>query len=182
MLTAGIKLLKEHGYHGMSIKQLVDEIGVPKGSFYNYFPSKEEFVAAAIEQYGSDNSKLILEQSSEQSCIREEIITFFSALEMTLETDGSPSPCLVSALATEIAQISPLCREKLLDVTTMAKEHLSTLIRKGQEQHAIRADIASDKIAAMLYNNWHGQLLHYQLTGDKQALSQQITDLLDLIA
>ena len=52
LLDTGSRMLTEFGYHGTGIKQVLDAVGVPKGSFYNFFPSKEAFVAGIIYQYG----------------------------------------------------------------------------------------------------------------------------------
>ena len=41
LLDTGSRMLTEFGYHGTGIKQVLDAVGVPKGSFYNFFPSKE---------------------------------------------------------------------------------------------------------------------------------------------
>ena len=54
LLDVGVQMLTEQGYHGTGIKQILDAVGVPKGSFYNFFPSKEAFVASIIYQYGDD--------------------------------------------------------------------------------------------------------------------------------
>ena len=43
LLELGVRLLSENGYNGTGLKQILDEAGVPKGSFYNYFPSKEAY-------------------------------------------------------------------------------------------------------------------------------------------
>ncbi len=51
LLQHGMSAFLQQGYHGTGIKQVLDEVGVPKGSFYNYFASKEAFGAAAIEYY-----------------------------------------------------------------------------------------------------------------------------------
>ena len=52
LLATGSQMLTEHGYHGTGIKQVLDAVGVPKGSFYNFFPSKEAYVASIIHHYG----------------------------------------------------------------------------------------------------------------------------------
>ena len=41
----------ENGYHGTGIKEVLDRVNVPKGSFYSYFASKEELGEAAIQYY-----------------------------------------------------------------------------------------------------------------------------------
>ena len=51
LIDAGIEQLSVHGYHGTGIKQILDDVKVPKGSFYNFFASKEAFVAEVIGHY-----------------------------------------------------------------------------------------------------------------------------------
>ena len=41
LLQKGMDLLSDHGYHGTGLKKILDTVAVPKGSFYNYFESKE---------------------------------------------------------------------------------------------------------------------------------------------
>ena len=47
ILDAGAALMLRKGYHGTGIQKIVDAAGVPKGSFYNYLKSKEDFALAA---------------------------------------------------------------------------------------------------------------------------------------
>ncbi len=55
LLEAGAELMLRKGYHGTGIQQIVDAAGVPKGSFYNYFKSKEDFALAAMEHTSCDH-------------------------------------------------------------------------------------------------------------------------------
>ena len=49
LLQTGLRLLAENGFNGTGIKEIVDEVGVPKGSFYYYFKSKEDFTVEIIQ-------------------------------------------------------------------------------------------------------------------------------------
>ena len=55
ILWAGLEVMKIQGYNGTSVKDIVDAAGVPKGSFYNYFDSKENFAVEALEAAASAN-------------------------------------------------------------------------------------------------------------------------------
>lgn len=48
ILTAGLDLVWRNGYNGTSVKDIVDAAGIPKGSFYQYFESKEDFAKEAM--------------------------------------------------------------------------------------------------------------------------------------
>ena len=51
LLDQGVTMFTEHGYHGAGLQDILNSAGVPKGSFYNYFASKEAFGAASIDHY-----------------------------------------------------------------------------------------------------------------------------------
>jgi AcrR family transcriptional regulator len=51
LLAAGLDLFLRQGYNGTGIQQSTDQAGVPKGSFYNHFASKEAFGAAIVDLY-----------------------------------------------------------------------------------------------------------------------------------
>ncbi|HEX8874632.1 MAG TPA: TetR/AcrR family transcriptional regulator, partial [Nitrosospira sp.] len=51
LLNEGVVLLREQGYHGTGLQEILDAVNIPKGSFYNYFDSKEDFGAEVIQHY-----------------------------------------------------------------------------------------------------------------------------------
>lgn len=56
LLEAGVALFAEMGYHGTGVKDIVERAGVPKGSFYSYFDSKEAFGAAILRHYTDEQA------------------------------------------------------------------------------------------------------------------------------
>lgn len=181
MLTAGIRLLKESGYHGMSIKQLVDDIGVPKGSFYNYFPSKEDFVEQVIVCYGENSAGTIAQSLKPDTSPIERILCVFDALTQDLHTDQGIAPCLVSTLTNEISQASEKCRRSLQGVQDFATSQLTIMVKEAQTQGELTEAQPASVLAAILYNNWHGQLLQCQVHNNRVSPTQQIQQLLALL-
>ena len=51
LLERGIELLWSKGYNATSVNDIVKAANIPKGSFYFYFDSKEDFTVKAIEKY-----------------------------------------------------------------------------------------------------------------------------------
>ncbi|MDP1602980.1 MAG: TetR/AcrR family transcriptional regulator, partial [Legionella sp.] len=51
LLNEGVALFMGQGYHGTGLQEILDAVNVPKGSFYNYFDSKEDFGANVIQHY-----------------------------------------------------------------------------------------------------------------------------------
>ena len=52
LIEEGTALFLERGYHDTGIQDLLAAAGVPKGSFYHHFRSKETFGLAVIATYG----------------------------------------------------------------------------------------------------------------------------------
>ena len=53
LVDAGTQLILEQGYHHTGIQEVLQAAGVPKGSFYYYFPSKEAFGREVIAQFAA---------------------------------------------------------------------------------------------------------------------------------
>ena len=51
LIEAGAKVMLSKGYNNTGIQEIVKLVGVPKGSFYHYFESKEAFALAVIEKF-----------------------------------------------------------------------------------------------------------------------------------
>ena len=52
-MDAGLQLMLDQGYHQTGIQDVLQAAGVPKGSFYYYFPSKEAFGLEVIAQFAA---------------------------------------------------------------------------------------------------------------------------------
>jgi AcrR family transcriptional regulator len=57
IVDAGLKILIERGFNGSGVQDITDAAGVPKGSFYNHFESKEALGAEVLKRYGLDNPR-----------------------------------------------------------------------------------------------------------------------------
>ena len=53
LIEAGLKTLLAGGFNGVGVQEITDAAGVPKGSFYNHFDSKETLGAEIVERYGA---------------------------------------------------------------------------------------------------------------------------------
>ncbi|WP_197030772.1 TetR/AcrR family transcriptional regulator, partial [Halomonas sp. BC04] len=51
LLEAGLEMLLQHGYNDLGIQALLQATGTPKGSFYHYFRSKEDFALQVVDRY-----------------------------------------------------------------------------------------------------------------------------------
>src|ERR1700675_2948760 len=57
IVQAGLKCLVEKSFNGVGVQDITSSAGVPKGSFYNHFESKEALGAEIVERYGPDTTR-----------------------------------------------------------------------------------------------------------------------------
>jgi len=166
LLQVGTQMLTELGYHGTGIKPLLDRVGVPKGSFYNYFESKEHFVASIIEQYGEVELRAFeadIVDLKQTPAMVQLWCSFQNRIERNLQANKSCA-CLLGAMAAEIASASERCRLSIAQVEAEWVKGLSHYIERAQQQGDFTTDESADELARMLYNCWHGALLQYQVS------------------
>ena len=52
IIQAALKTLLQKGFNGVGVQEITEQAGVPKGSFYNHFESKEALGVEIVERYG----------------------------------------------------------------------------------------------------------------------------------
>ena len=57
IVQAGLKCLVEKGFNAVGVQDITDTAGVPKGSFYNHFVSKEALGVEIVERYGANQTR-----------------------------------------------------------------------------------------------------------------------------
>ena len=172
LLDAGLHLFLRQGYNGTGVQQIADRAGVPKGSFYNHFESKETFAAAIVDRFAQYNRRQwqrVLRSAPPEpmAAIRHIFAYMFVHHE---QVAASPTGCLVGNLAAEIAVSSDICRQSLLGALSGWCERMSGLIAKAQESGDIRDDIEAADLASLAWNVWEGALLRVKIERTLQPL------------
>ncbi len=164
LLDAGLGLVHARGFAASGVKDITDVAGVPKGSFYAYFPSKEEFGAAILNHYWSDIEARLLPILESNGPARKRIIRFFRALTDDHEAEDFLLGCLVGNLSLELGGSSESVRAELLRILDRWDDALAACVRSGQRDgQDLRADIRTDidagELAATLIEAWEGAAL-----------------------
>lgn len=179
LTEAGYLLFTKHGYNATGIQQIADQAGVPKGSFYNHFDSKEAFAAAIVSHYtkwvGQAWDTCMADAPAEPlAAIRHVFARFIQHHENT-ECQG----CLVGNFAAEVTESSTLCREMLSESARDWRQRLSTLVRQAQDAGAVRSDVSADQVSAFLWDAWEGALLRMKIEHSPEPLKQTVSLVLD---
>ena len=165
LLAAGLDLVHARGFAASGVKDITDAAGVPKGSFYAYFPSKEAFAAAILEHYWADIEMRLLPILDADELAQERITRFFRALADEHEAGEFLLGCLVGNLSLELGGSSEPVRAELVRILQRWDEAVTECVRSGQDGSGdIRADLDAAELASRLIEAWEGAALRGKVT------------------
>ncbi len=184
LISAGIEQISRHGYHGTGIKQILDVVNVPKGSFYNFFESKEAFVAELIKEY----SKNLLAElngfregpGADLSPVEKLRSIYQYGLQMYSNSDCQKS-CLIGALAMDIGPDSATCQQALKKATEQWQAIFSQVLIEAQQAGEVREDLSSAQLSSVYWSTWEGALMKMKVTGDTDEAAQTMEIMLTVL-
>lgn len=172
LLDQGVALFMEQGFHGVGLQDLLKGVGVPKGSFYNYFASKEEFGAASIDHYIEPFIQL-LDQWLKRPDLngQEALLGYFGQLIEALNQKNFLGGCLLGNLMGEIGDTSDLCRLALARAVHRYRDKLKEGIVRAQQEEVFRGDLSAEEMADLLADGWQGALLRMKIEQSTKPLA-----------
>lgn len=178
LLDQGVHMLMTQGYHGTGIKEILDIVQVPKGSFYNYFASKEAFAAEAITHYIEPFiQRLSRHLQDPQLDALSALKRYYAELIIEVEQGGYKGGCLLGNLMGEIGDTSTLCNQALKVAVERYKKLQQSALVQAQQEGTVRKDRSAESMADLLVNNWQGALLRMKIEQSVQPL-QEFSDTL----
>jgi TetR/AcrR family transcriptional repressor of nem operon len=160
LLDAGLETLHRRGFNGCGVQEITENAGVPKGSFYNHFESKEALGAAVVERYWQQRAGSALRLLDEPDVRpRERLCRYFAAMAANMAKRGYTGGCLIGNLGTELSDQSELVRDGLAAVFAGWTEAIEACIREAQRKGEIREDCDAPVLASFLISAWEGAVL-----------------------
>lgn len=180
LLEQGVSLLLEKGYHATGLKEILDTVQIPKGSFYSYFNSKEQFAAEAVSHYIEPFiQRLTAHLQNPALDGLSALKTYYAELISEVEQSGFKGGCLLGNLMGEVGDTSPLCQKALLDAVGRYSDLQKTALERGQKQGTVRLDRSAKSMADLMLNSWQGALLRMKVEQSVEPLKAVYRDLLE---
>lgn len=174
LLEHGMAMLLRHGYHDLGLTALLDAAGIPKGSFYHHFTSKEDFALQAIDLYmeevhaGLDHC---LGDSSLPPLQR--VRRFFELSEEKYRGEGYLG-CMLGGLGQELSGISDVFRRKVEWCFLTIANRIAATLAEAVAGGALPASTNTQAMAELLINCWEGAALRTRLRRDPAPLRDML--------
>lgn len=164
VVAAALGQFHRRGYNGSGVKDITDAAGLPKGSFYNYFASKEEMAVEALRRYGAGRELGRLKDPSLPPVAR--LRAHFVFLGEDVERVGVECGCMFGNFAAEIAGQNPVLRRAVAGGFGRWVEAITETLHEAVEAGELDADRDLDLIARTLVRGWEGIVMHAKVTGE----------------
>ena len=180
LLNQGVALFITQGYHGTGLQEILDAVNVPKGSFYNYFASKDDFCAEVIQHYIHPFiTQLSVHLNTSDTDALGAIRRYFDELIEELEKNAFNGGCLLGNLMGEIGNNSHACHESLQSAVRTYRNLLQSGLARAQQQGTVRKDKTAEEMADLLVNTWQGALLRMKIEKSAAPIKQCCHTLLE---
>ncbi len=148
IIEKAVDLFHHLGYHHTGINQILKELKIPKGSFYNFFESKEALAIAVVEWH-IVQTRLIFELSTKDHKSIEGLQKFFSVFFSRIEAMNYLNGCPIGNLITELADLNEPVRLKLLEWVEYLENEIAEILQLEKQISREEAhSLASFVIAA----------------------------------
>jgi len=157
ILATGQRIMGGKGFSAVGLNEVLTAAGVPKGSFYHYFGSKEAFGEALLEDYFEEylaDMDRMLRQAKGPVATR--IETYFKAWHDNQSFENCLGKCLAVKLGAEVADLSESMRASLNRGTAGIVDHLARAIEAGVAEGSLSVDEPPRDVAQSLYQLWLG--------------------------
>lgn len=171
ILETGRKLIAAQGFSSMGLSELLNTAGVPKGSFYHYFGSKEHFGCVLVQQYLDEYMAAMNTMfAPDNGNMRDRLFQYWHLWENYQHSEDASKHCLIVKLSAEIADFSEDMRELLAEMTAKVELRLGDAIEAGIQDGSIARTVDARLAAQILYQMWLGASLIGKLTRTKESL------------
>lgn len=170
ILEQGLSVMKAHGFNGTSVKDIVDAAGVPKGSFYNYFDSKEAFALEAIEHAALDSIEQATKALNSEGSASERLLGFFSDKANQNCEDQYRIGCFLGNMCQEMADNNEPIRLKIKYVLRQHCKLIQAVLDEAKDNGELSETTDTKALAEFIFNAWEGTLMRMKASKSREPI------------
>lgn len=161
LLEKGIELLWSKGFNATSVNDIVKAAKIPKGSFYFYFDSKEDFTVKALEKYFEEHFTQVLDILHDESVsAKQRVLNFYEfRTSMLKEKLNCKMGCMASNLANEMAEHNEAIRTVIDSKGDFIKGQIALVVENAQNNNEIISIINAHDLVEFIEDAGKGAMI-----------------------
>jgi len=165
IIRKGAELIHAQGFNATGIQQILQAVDIPKGSFYFYFKSKEDFGWEIIDYFGSMIGGIITHYLDDKKIPpvqrMEKLLEFF---EIAFQNNGHTLGCPIGNLSLELAGTNERLRIHLKDVIESLLSQIESCLEEAKRDGSIPSSLKTYDTARLIFYGFEGAILHMKVT------------------
>lgn len=183
LIRAGIEALTASTFSGNGIDGILKKAGVPKGSFYHYFASKDAFGMAILDAYDDFFCHLLQKTLGDSTVLPlDRIRAFTERAAEGMARHQFRRGCIVGNLAPEVGLLAEPFRLRLNQILQGWQQRFESCLLDARAAGQIPPDSDCTSLAAFFWTGWEGAVLRARLEQRRQPLDIFLSHYLRLLA
>ena len=167
IIEIGAEIIHQKGYNHTGIQEILRAANVPKGSFYNYFKSKEDFGLQVIDYFTAHYKQMALETLADTSrAPLDRIHRFLTEFINYFRAQGCAGGCPIGNLAQEMGDLSSKFSLKLKASIDFMVDAYARVLTEAQKAGDISESLDVKEASYFIVAGWHGAIIQMKLTKD----------------
>lgn len=182
IVATGQRIMAGKGFSAVGLNEILTTAGVPKGSFYHYFDSKEAFGEALLESYFEDYLAGLDETLRQPGLTMAQRLTnYWRQWQDTQSFSDCQGKCLAVKLGAEVADLSEAMRASLQRGTSGITDRLGRAIQAGVAEGSLSIRGDPNGVAQSLYQLWLGASVMAKIVRHREPFETAMTTTLQLL-
>ena len=186
LIASAVEVFHARGFNGCSVQDIVDAAGVPKGSFYNHFESKEALGVEVVRAYSALVGAYVVEAGaadilSGDGTPLQRIRAYFEAVIEQNVSCGVRKGCLLGNFAIELAPHSTEIARAVTDALDNCSAAVAQALAQAQAAGEVAHDADVDSLARYLVDGYEGAATRAKLIGDRAPMDEFIRTTFDFL-
>lgn len=172
LLAVGEELFINSSFNCVGLNDILKKAGIPKGSFYHYFESKEDFGLQVIESYAKQNYEQLKAITSDDSLLPyQQLKKFFETNIAHFDDINYCQGCLMVNLSQELADVNEKLRCKINELSQITVDQVADCIKRMQSNDLNLNHLKPREAAQVLMNSWQGAIMKMKLEKNRDPLN-----------
>jgi TetR/AcrR family transcriptional repressor of nem operon len=163
LLEVGLATLLERGYNATGIQDLLVATGVPKGSFYHHFGSKEDFALQVVDRYLADVHAALDQSLGETDRPALERVRLYFERLLAMYASQGYLGSLLGLVGQEQAAVNTAFRRRIENAFAGIAGRLAEALDEARRRGELPADTDPAHMANLLVDAWEGAALRSRL-------------------
>jgi len=164
IIRKGAELIHAQGFNATGLQQILQAANIPKGSFYFYFKSKEDFGLEIIDYFNAIISSIFTRYLSDKNMppLRR-LEELFECFESIFQRSGYTLGCPIGNLSLELADTNERLRARLEDVIKARIAQIESCLKEAKVNKSLPADLNAADTAHFIFHGFEGAVLHMKV-------------------